>query len=89
MRHVYRLLGLVRTYGQERVGSACQKALELDVVDVTRIVRMLENALEKTAPPTPPRITAGNVLSFRFQRTKDEFALPRREPPPAKGADTR
>ena len=78
MRHVYRLLGLVRTYGQERVGSACQKALELDVVDVTRIVRMLENALEKTTP-TPPRITAGNVLSFRFQRTKDEFALPRTE----------
>jgi hypothetical protein len=88
MRHVYRLLGLVRTYGQERVGSACQKALELDVVDVTRIARMLENALEKAAP-IPPRTTAGNVLSFRFQRTKDEFALPRGEPPPAKGADTR
>ncbi len=80
MRHVYRLLGLVRTYGQERVEKACQKALEVDVVDVTRIARMLENALEKGAP-TPPSVRAGNVLPFRFQRTKDEFALPRREPP--------
>jgi hypothetical protein len=47
------------------VEKACQRALELDVVDVTRIARMLENALEK-ATPTPPTVRGGNVLPFRF-----------------------
>ena len=45
MRQVYRLLGLVRRYGAERVNTACERALALDVVDVTRIARILERAL--------------------------------------------
>jgi hypothetical protein len=32
MRQVYRLLGLVRRYGAERVEQACQRALDLDVI---------------------------------------------------------
>ncbi len=71
MRQVYRLLGLVRRYGAERVENACARALELDVVDVTRITRMLERALESAplAEAAPP----DNVVPLRFARSADEF----------------
>jgi hypothetical protein len=46
MRTVYRLLGLVRSYGASPVEQACARALELDVVDVNKIARMLEQAVE-------------------------------------------
>jgi hypothetical protein len=42
MRQVYRLLGLVRRYGPGPVDAACARALELDVVNVTKIASMLE-----------------------------------------------
>ena len=53
MRQVYRLLGLVRRYGPGPVDTACQRALDLDVVNVTKIASMLEKATENT--PLPPR----------------------------------
>ncbi|HET9117221.1 MAG TPA: IS21 family transposase, partial [Pseudonocardiaceae bacterium] len=53
MRQVYRLLGLVRRYGPGPVGTACQRALDLDVVSVTKIASMLEKATENTPPPPP------------------------------------
>ena len=49
MRQVYRLLGLVRRYGPGPVETACQRALELDVVNVTKIASMLEKATENAA----------------------------------------
>ena len=60
MRTVYRLLGLVRRYGAERVEAACSAALDLDVVSVTKIAAMLERATETSTPhcpvqPGPPR----------------------------------
>jgi hypothetical protein len=55
MRHIYRLLGLVQRFGAKRVDDACQRALELDVVDVTRISRMLVLALERQRQAPPPR----------------------------------
>ena len=39
MRQVYRLLGLARRYGDDRVEAACAQALALDVVDVGVITR--------------------------------------------------
>lgn len=72
MRQVYRLLGLARRYGAGRVDDACAKALELDVIDVTRITRMLERALEGTPPPELPP-GDGNVVPLRFARAADEF----------------
>ncbi|MGH2698811.1 MAG: Mu transposase domain-containing protein, partial [Actinomycetota bacterium] len=71
MRQVYRLLGLARRYGAERVEEACARALELDVVDVTRITRMLERALESAPPPESP--PPDNVVPLRFARSADEF----------------
>lgn len=70
MRQVYRLLGLVRRYGADRVETACERALGFDVVDVTRIARMLERALEDTNEPTR---LPGVVVPLRFARDTDTF----------------
>jgi transposase len=70
MRQVYRLLGLARRYGDQPVTAACERALELDVVNVTKIARMLEKATENTpvAPPAP-----AVAASARFARDPAEF----------------
>jgi transposase len=70
MRQVYRLLGLARRYGDQPVATACQRALELDVVNVTKIARMLEKATENTPALTPAKAAAG---SARFARDPAEF----------------
>lgn len=70
MRAVYRLLGLARSYGPGPVGAACARALELDVVDVTKITRMLELARERE-PALPAPRTAGGPA--RFARDASEF----------------
>jgi transposase len=74
MRHVYRLLGLCRRYGDDRVDTACRRALELDVIDVTRIDRMLSRALEDEPLPTPPR---GQVIALKYARDPREFRATR------------
>ncbi len=70
MRQVYRLLGLVRRYGADRVETACGRALGLDVVDVTRVARMLERALEGS--PEQDRLP-GVVVPLRFARDPGTF----------------
>ena len=74
MRTVYRLLGLVRSYGPEKVNAACVRALELDVVDVTKIARMLEQAAERDPIPAAKaaRVAAGGGPG-RFARDPGEF----------------
>jgi transposase len=74
MRQVYRLHGLARRYGQDRVNQACQRALDLDVVDVTRISRMLERALEAATGQHQPRAHE-RVIQLRFARSDSEFGL--------------
>lgn len=70
MRTVYRLLGLVRRYGAERVEAACTASLDLDVVSVTKIAAMLERATETTTPTLP---RAAGDTPTRFSRDPDEF----------------
>ena len=70
MRTVYRLLGLVRTYGPDPVQAACARALELDVVDVTKITRMLEQATEAQPATASARVVGGPA---RFARDPAEF----------------
>jgi transposase len=72
MRTVYRLLGLVRSYGPAPVEAACARALELDVVDVTKITRMLEQATGH-APAAVPANAAGGPA--RFARDAGEFTV--------------
>ena len=70
MRSVYRLLGLTRSYGAATVDAACARALELDVVDVRKISRMLEQTTERQPSPTAARVVGGPA---RFARDNTEY----------------
>jgi transposase len=70
MRAVYRLLGLTRSYGAVAVDAACSRALELDVVDVRKITRMLEQATERQPALTPAKVVGGPA---RFARDNTEY----------------
>jgi transposase len=73
MRQVYRLLGLVRRYTPAPVDQACARALEADMIDVTRLARMLEQALEtKPLPTRPAGVEAG---ALRFLRDASEYRV--------------
>jgi transposase len=74
MRTVYRLLGLVKKFGADRVETACARALECEAVDVGLIARMVERAAE-TDPPAPERTVIAAV--GRFARDPSEFAIER------------
>jgi transposase len=73
MRQVYRLLGLVKRWGAERVEQACQRCLELDVVDVNRVVRIVERAMERERQAAG--IEWAPVVQLRFARHPDEFSV--------------
>jgi hypothetical protein len=82
MRQVYRLLGLARRYGDDPVNTACGRALEVDVISVTKIASMLEKAVENTAVPAPRAATG----SARFARDASEYASTQRRLRPVDGA---
>jgi transposase len=69
MRQVYRLLGLIRRYGPGPVEAACQRALDLDVVNVTKIASMREKATENNPLPPEPATAA----AARFARDPAEY----------------
>lgn len=71
MRRVYHLLHLVNKHTASRVEEACRAALELDVVDVTRIARMLDRNVQPEADQPVQAV----VLPLRFAREASEFAL--------------
>jgi len=70
MHTVYRLQGLVRRYGADRVDQACGLSLDLDVVSVNKIASMLDRATEKTAPALPQAV---GQAATRFSRDPSEF----------------
>ena len=72
MRQVYRLLGLAKKFGSERIEAACARALECEAIDVGLISRMVERAAENDPPPE-----AGTVIAAagRFARDAGEFAV--------------
>jgi transposase len=74
MRAVYRLLGLARRYGDDAVNTACDKALQVDVVSVTKIASMLERGTAN-APASAPRPAAATTT--RFARDPGEYATAR------------
>jgi transposase len=73
MRQVYRLLGLVKRYGAAPTDTACGRALDLDVVSVTKIAAMLAKATENT--PTPPPRAASGLAPARFARDPGEYRV--------------
>jgi hypothetical protein len=74
MRAVYRLLGLIRRHGDEAVNTACDTALQVDVISVTKIASMLERGTVG-APAPAPRPSAATAT--RFARDPGEYATGR------------
>jgi transposase len=72
MRQVYRLLGLTKKFGSERVEAACIRALECEAIDVGLISRMVERAAENDPPPAQGTVIAA---AGRFARDAGEFAV--------------
>ena len=71
MRQAYRLLGLVKKWGPDKVELACTKALEAEAINVNLIARMIERATEAEDHEAPPQ---PNVVTGRFARDPSEFA---------------
>jgi len=81
MRSVYRLQGLVTRYGPEPVEAACSRALDLDVVSVSKIAAMLAKATETQQPMLPAAAGTGhNTGGGRFARDPGEYARPTTTP---------
>lgn len=74
MRRVYKLFALSKRYGNERLDAACAKALAAELVDVSRLARMLEQAASLDVPC--PCVTPSRAAPSRFLRDKDHFAIP-------------
>ena len=73
MRQGYALLRLCDTYGDGAVEAICQSALAFDVVDVTRLGRMLE----RSTSPGAPEAREGKVVPLtppRFARSAEHFS---------------
>lgn len=83
MRQAYGLMRLCERYGADRVGALCARSLAFEVVDVTRIDRMLKRAhhLEEAA------IETGRVLPLpgRFARDPSSFST---KPGSAEGGES-
>ena len=72
MRQAYGLLRLCDRYGVDRVESLCARALSFDVIDVTRIERMLKTAQQtEHDAETHGKLVA---LPSRFARDPASFA---------------
>jgi len=74
LRQGQKLLRLAERYGTARVEAACQRALAVDLIDVTRLERMLKLALEQEPLPLdtlPPRQAL--LPSARFARDGAAF----------------
>ena len=71
MRQVYALVGLVKKWGAERVDAACERTLEVGVIDVRLVGRILAQATETKDSPPPPTMA---TTTARFAREASEFA---------------
>jgi hypothetical protein len=73
LRQAYALLRLCERYGRERVNAHCARSLAFDVVDVSRIERMLKSAQALEADA----VASGKVITLapgRFARDASTFA---------------
>lgn len=73
MRQGYALLRLCDKYGEARLEAVCQRALSFDVLDVSRIERVLKNALHAEEQAEGyAKLTA--LPAGRFARDNAQFA---------------
>src|SRR6266496_4199924 len=73
MRSVYRLIGLAKRYGAGAAEAACARALDVDVINVSKIESMLKNATEN-APAAGGLAAAAVGGGGRFARDPAEYA---------------
>ena len=70
VRQGHKLLRLGERYTAKRLDAACRRALEVDLIDVTRLERILVQALEEeTTPKLPESLPEG-----RFARPGSAFS---------------
>jgi len=72
MRSVYRLIGLAKRYGPPAAEAACARALDVDVINVSKIESMLRHATENT--PAAGLAAAAGAGPGRFARDAAEYA---------------
>jgi hypothetical protein len=75
MRQVYALLGLVKKWGPERVNAACERAIDAEAINVPLIGRMLERGTETTDDTPVQQALPGTVVTPRFARDDNHFAV--------------
>jgi transposase len=76
MRQAYALLGLCDKYGAGRVEALCQSALAFDVIDVSRLQKMLKSAARpapKDAAGGEAKVVALPLPAPRFARPEEQF----------------
>ena len=83
LRQGQKLLRLADRYTASRLDAACERALAVDLIDVTRLERMLKDALEQEPlpldlPPTRPPV----LPSARFARDGCTFDHRYHQEPP-------
>jgi hypothetical protein len=78
MRQAYGLLRPCEKYEAARVDALCARSLAFDVLDVSRIERVLKSA--RTAEDTPPKGTVVPLPASRFARDPASFATIKRSP---------
>jgi hypothetical protein len=71
MRRVSALLSLVRRFGADRVEVECHRAIEVDMSDVDRLRRMLENPTAKTDAIPSARV----IPIARYLRPASDYAI--------------
>ena len=89
LRQAQKLLRMAERYGSQRIDAACQRALSFELVDVYRLERILQLALEKETvvegePCFPPM-----QQKLRFLRPSDHFCHQSQNPGGIHGSITR
>src|SRR5260370_14274377 len=80
MRSVSRLIGVAKRYGAQAAEAACARALDVDVINVSKIESMLKNATENT--PAAVLAAAAGAGPGRVAPDAAEYATPTRIPLP-------
>ena len=73
MRSVYRLIGLAKRSAPPAAEAACARALDVDVINVSKIESMLKNATENT-PSAGLAADGASAGPGRFARDAAEYA---------------
>ena len=74
LRQGQKLLRLAERYTAARLDAACERALAVDLIDVTRVERMLKEAIEQEPlPGDPPPARTAEPPSARFAREGTAF----------------